>query len=213
MMELERVATFALTTLLVELTPGPNMGYLAAVSARYGRTAGLFVVAGVAAGLAIDLTAALTGISAVLIAQPFIYEIVRWAGVAVMVWLAVDALRSSAGWSGEDPAAEAPRQLFTRGVVTNMLNAKAILFMVTVLPTFLDPGRQDLAWQAVTVGVIYLAIATGVHVAIVLLSSLPIFVRLNRRNSVGAARAYAVSLLLVAAWLAYATASPTVRFG
>lgn len=213
MTELERFAPFALTTLLVELTPGPNMGYLAAVSARYGRTAGLWVVAGVAAGLTIDLIATLTGISAALIAQPLIYQAVRWAGVAVMVWLAIEALRSSAGGSGEAPAAEAPRQLLARGLVTNVLNAKAILFMVTVLPTFLDPGRQDLAWQAVIVGVLYLTIATGVHVAIVLLSSLPIFVRLNRRNSLGAARAYAVSLLLVAAWLAYATASPTVHFG
>ncbi len=213
MMEVEHVATFALTSLLVELTPGPNMGYLAAVSARYGRKAGLWVVAGVAAGLAIDLAAALTGISAVLMAQPLVYQIVRWAGVGFMVWLAVDALRSSARWSREVPAAEAPRQLFARGVVTNVLNAKAVLFMVTMLPTFLDPRREDLAWQAVTIGLIYLAVATGMHVVIVLFSSLSVLVRLTRRSSNGATRAYAVSLLLVAAWLASATAAPTVRPG
>jgi len=194
---------FLLTALLIELTPGPNMTYLALVSASDGRRAGFATVAGITLGLAaIGLIAAL-GVTELIQRSATLYELLRWAGVAFLLYLAWE------GWvSGTDVVAGSPSaagRYFTRGLVTNLLNPKAGLFYVSVLPTFVDPGLPP-AGQAMTLTMLYVAVATAVHSLIVVLAgALEPFLNDAKRELV-ARRALSLLLAAVAIWFAWSTA-------
>jgi threonine/homoserine/homoserine lactone efflux protein len=152
----------------VELTPGPNMAYLALVAATEGRRRGYAAVAGVALGLAILGMLAATGLAALIAASPVAYQALRWAGVAYLLWLAWE------GWQGAErpedaTAAGSPLMVwFRRGLITNLLNPKAAVFYVAVLPGFLTPAGG--MTEAVVLSMVYVAVATFVHAMIVTLA-------------------------------------------
>ncbi|MEX0859651.1 MAG: LysE family transporter, partial [Cucumibacter sp.] len=81
---------FFAACIAVELTPGPNMAYLALLGANRGRFAGFFAVAGVALGLLTIGLLAASGVSAVVESNRYVWEALRWAGVAYLLWLAYD---------------------------------------------------------------------------------------------------------------------------
>jgi threonine/homoserine/homoserine lactone efflux protein len=195
--------SFALTSLIIELTPGPNMTYIALVAAAQGRRAGLATVAGVALGLAIIGLLAAIGVAELVSASTTAYEILRWAGVAFLLYLAWD------GWrDGGDPAAagdESDGSLFLRGLFTNLLNPKAALFYLAVLPTFVDAGRPIVAQTVLLTGV-YVAIATAVHLAIVALAGTlrPLLTDPVRERF--ARRLLSILLAAVAIWFGWSTA-------
>lgn len=159
---------FLAAVLLIELTPGPNMGWLALVAAARGRGAGLAAVAGVAVGLAAWMLAATLGLSQVLMRAPVLYQGVRWAGVAFLLWLAWEAWRAPMDAEATADETASRRGLFMRGLVGNLLNPKAAALYVALLPNFVRP-EQGAPWlQALTLGAIHVAVATVVHGAIVL---------------------------------------------
>ena len=85
---------FLIAVLIIEVTPEPNLGYLAALSATRGRGAGLAATAGVALGLSTHAIAAAFGVGALIASHAWAYELLRWGGVAFFVWLAYE------GWAG-----------------------------------------------------------------------------------------------------------------
>ena len=122
---LPTLLAFIVTCTVVEITPGPNMAYLAALSLSRGWRAGLAAVAGVAIGLAVYGVAAALGVATVIENSRFLYEALRWGGVAYLLWLAWDAW-STADVTPEDvPDEQALVSAFRRGLVTNLLNPKA----------------------------------------------------------------------------------------
>jgi threonine/homoserine/homoserine lactone efflux protein len=203
----ELLAPFLLTVAITELTPGPNMGYLALVGTRWGRMSGLMSVAGVTLGLAIYLAAALAGVTRVIIDGPWIFQSLRWLGVGYLIWLAVDSWRGAAQPADEGGAGAAPSRgrLFWRGVLANILNPKAALFYAVLLPGFIDPRVGNPVAQMALLGAIHLAVATGVHMAIVLTASglRPRDELRRARTDRIAGRVMAVGLVAVAVWLAW----------
>jgi threonine/homoserine/homoserine lactone efflux protein len=194
---------FLMMAMLVELTPGPNMTYLALVSASDGRRAGLSTVAGIAIGLTIVGLVAALGVAQLIQASVVLYEALRWSGIAFLLYLAWE------GWcSGTDVVANPPVErgrYFTRGLVTNLLNPKAGLFYVSVLPTFIDPALPAVR-QAVILTAIYVAVATSMHLLIVLLAgSLEQFLNDPRREGL-ARRLLSLLLAAIAVWFAWTTA-------
>ena len=162
--------TFAFTCLLVELTPGPNMAYLAVLSASKGRRAGFAATLGVALGLLVVGLAAALGLTALIASSRTLYEALRWGGVLYLLWLAYE------GWRGEEETSPSnatvtvsDSKYFTRGLITNLLNPKAGVFYIAILPRFVDEARP-LAAQAVALSVVYVTVATLVHSTIVLLA-------------------------------------------
>ena len=199
---------FALTCTVIEITPGPNMAYLAALSLTRGWRTGLAAVAGVALGLSAYGVAAALGVAAIIENSAFLYEALRWGGVIYLLWLAWDA------WSTADdlPPEQAPANhherasAFSRGLITNLLNPKAAVFYVAVMPEFLDLGAGRIAAQTLTLSAVYVTIATLIHASIVLFASRlrsvivePTQVRLIRR-------VLALALVAIAVWLAWSTA-------
>ncbi len=197
---------FVLATLVLELTPGPNMAYLAALSLARGRTAGLIATAGVAAGLSVHAVAAAFGVGALIQAAPLLYEALRWLGVAYLVFLAWDGWRSA---NHQDELTEATTTeivpLFGRGFLSNLFNPKSVLFFVSVVPGFVVPGSSGASSMAV-LGLVYVVIATAVHAVIVLLAAQlrPYLVAGPYRSLTQ--QSLALALLAVAAWLAWKTA-------
>lgn len=158
---------FLAVALLVELTPGPNMGWLAALSARDGRKAGFAAVAGVTLGLAALALAAAFGLNAALSAEHRLIHVIDWAGVAVMAALTWDAVRAATASAAPGAAPAAARGAFFKGFATNVLNAKALAFFAAVPPRFLRAGAAAGAGLGLLLSG-YIMISVLVHAAIVL---------------------------------------------
>jgi threonine/homoserine/homoserine lactone efflux protein len=164
----ELLASFALTCLAIELTPGPNMSYLALLSAMKGRKAGFAAMIGTIMGLlALGLIAAL-GAAALIGESRIFYDVLRWVGVAYLLWLAYDCWRSELSSAPHDSIYH-PR-LFLRGFLVNLLNPKAALFYIAVLPSFTNPDEALLP-QTIALTLLSVAIAALAHGIIVILGA------------------------------------------
>ncbi|MGE0741797.1 MAG: LysE family translocator [Hyphomonadaceae bacterium] len=201
------IAPFLVAVALVELTPGPNMAYLAALSAAEGRVAGLKAVAGVTLGLTVYMLAAVLGVAELIAAAPIVYEALRWAGVGYLLYLAWEAWRGAEEASPGHTGSRLADGPFWRGLIANLLNPKAIVFYVTLLPGFIAPDHAPFWVQALMFGAGHVVISLVVHAGIVLgaahASSLviqPHRVRILRRG-------LAVVIGLIAVWLAWSTRS------
>ncbi len=198
---------FALTCAIIEITPGPNMAWLAALSLSRGWRTGLAAVAGIALGLSAYGIAAALGVAAIIENSTFLYEALRWGGVAYLLWLAWDA------WSTADetPPADAAGDIserasaFRRGLITNLLNPKAAIFYVAMLPDFIDVGAGRIPVQTLTLSAIYVSIATLIHAAIVLSASRlrALIVRPEQVRRIR--RVLALALAAIAIWFAFST--------
>lgn len=200
------VLYFILTVLLLELTPGPNMAYLATLTLDRGRRSGLLATAGVAAGLSVHAIVAAFGLGVLISQAPLIYDLLRWTGVAYLLYLAWETWQSNAKERPE-MAAAASSSPFWRGFFSNLFNPKSILFFISVVPGFIqyESSASSLLAQAARLGAIYIAIATTIHASIVLLASQlrPLLISGARQKSVR--RILSLALVLVAAWLAWST--------
>ncbi len=204
----DSLLTFALAALVIELTPGPNMGYLAVLSVSRGWQVGAAAVAGVALGHAAYGVAAALGIAALIDASHVLYETLRWAGVGYMLWLAWEAWSSEAETSPDVTYGGTrghARVAFERGLITNLLNPKAAIFFVTVVPTFVIEGRS-VAAQTLVLSGIFVAIATAVHFTIVMMASPLQHLSASAARRRPIRKVLALVLAAIAVWLAYSTA-------
>jgi threonine/homoserine/homoserine lactone efflux protein len=202
------ISTFLLAVLLLELTPGPNMAYLATLALSRGRAAGMIATAGVACGLAVRVVVAGLGVGALIQQYPLLYEALRWIGVGYLLFLAWEGWRSEKENSpSRVDVAVTAGPLFLRGFLSNVFNPKSILFFVSVLPAFVGVGSAalPLPTQMAVFGILYVGIATAVHAAIVVLAAQlrPWLVEGARQHK--ARRLLSVLLALVAIWLAWTT--------
>lgn len=201
--DLPTLLSFTLTSVIIELSPGPNMTYLALVSAGEGRRAGFATVAGIALGLATIGVVAALGVTELIQSSQLLYEGLRWAGALFLLFLAYE------GWRGPGEAVseggDADRRYFTRGLVTNLLNPKAAVFYVAVLPTFIVADGPVLS-QTLTLTAIYVAVATIIHALIVALAGTLEPLLNNPRIEQVARKILSALLAAVAVWFAFSTA-------
>ena len=159
---------FLAAGLALNLTPGPDMLYVAARSASEGRAAGVASAFGIAAGTLVHIALVAGGLAALLAAVPVAYAAVRLAGAAYLVYLGLRALLRPAGVT-ERVLAPAPRwAVFRQGVVTNVLNPKVALFFLAFLPQFVDPARGRPALQVLALGLLFNASGTAVNLLVAL---------------------------------------------
>ncbi|AMJ60233.1 LysE family translocator [Bosea sp. PAMC 26642] len=156
MADLATLAMFTAASIVLTITPGPDMLLIASRSLSQGRMAGLMTYAGIAAGSYLQAFAAAFGLSQLFIMVPAAYEILRWAGAAYLAWLAWTTLRSAAPlFSPTTGAARLPmRRIFVQGLLTNLLNPKMALFMLALLPQFLRPETGSIALQVIVLATI-----------------------------------------------------------
>jgi threonine/homoserine/homoserine lactone efflux protein len=194
---------FLAAALLIELTPGPNMAWLALLGASRGRLTALAAVAGVTLGLSVAGLAAALGVSALLGSTPWLFQGLRWAGSLYLLYLAWDAWRDSTA-PKETQFEEPLLRYFGQGLLSNMLNPKAYLVYAAVLPQFINPASPLLP-QLATLTALYVGVASAVHATIAMLSGS--FSRFFN-DPVWAkrlGRVFALLLAAVAVWFFYAT--------
>src|SRR5690606_19199829 len=161
---------FAGAALLMVLTPGPNMIYLISRSICQGRRAGVISLLGVVAGFLVHMFAAAVGLTALFLAVPLAYELLRWAGAAYLLYLAWQALRPGARspFEARELPADPPGRLFLMGFLTNALNPKIAVFYLSIFPQFVSPEHGSVFVQSVVLGVSQIVISFTVNLAIVL---------------------------------------------
>jgi threonine/homoserine/homoserine lactone efflux protein len=159
---------FALVSLGMVLTPGPNMIYLISRSISQGSVAGLISLGGVALGFIFYMLCAAFGITALVLAVPYAYDALRFAGAAYLLWLAWQAVRPG----GQSPfkvhklPADGPRKLFAMGFLTNLLNPKIAMLYLSLLPQFIDPTQGSVLAQSIALGATQIAISISVNALI-----------------------------------------------
>jgi threonine/homoserine/homoserine lactone efflux protein len=147
--------TFAPAALALNLTPGADMMFCLGQGLRGGPRAAMAANLGIGAGCLFHLFAAGLGLSALLVAAPGLFDAIRWAGVAYLVWLAVQALHHSPGAAAGAPIR--PRRAFRDAVAVNVLNPKVALFVLAFIPQFVDPGRGSVLGQFLILGAVLIA--------------------------------------------------------
>ncbi len=168
MPETTNFLAFALIALGMVLTPGPNMIYLISRSISQGPVAGLISLGGVALGFVFYMLAAAFGITALVFAVPYAYDVLRLAGAAYLLWLAWQAVRPGARSPFEVRALrrDGPKKLFLMGLFTNLLNPKAAMLYLSLLPQFIDPKAGNVLTQALALGFTQIGISITVNAMI-----------------------------------------------
>lgn len=205
MIALANLPAFLITCFLIEATPGPNMTYLALVSMKNGRKAGYAATAGVALGLLIIGMAASYGAAAIISEIPAVYQGLRAAGFLYLLWLAWDTWKTTTPYNSQNLQDTYSRFIyFRRGLITNILNPKAAIFYMAVLPGFADKSA-DLMAQSIILTLIYVAVATIVHTGVVTLSGHFQIDQNNRARKNSVRYGFTLALILTAMWFLWST--------
>jgi threonine/homoserine/homoserine lactone efflux protein len=169
----QELLLFALAALVLVLTPGPNMVYCVSRSLTQGPRAGLLSLAGVVAGFGVHLLATALGLSALLVAVPLAFDMLRIAGAAYLLWMAWQAVKpgGSAPFEARDLPHDGPRKLVLMGFLTSALNPKVAMFYVAFFPQFLHPERGQWLAQTFTLGALQISISALVNALLVLFAA------------------------------------------
>lgn len=181
------------------------MAYLAVLSITEGRKAGFSAVAGIALGLLSIGALAALGVAALISESALAYQTLRWCGVFYMLWLAWDGWGTEKETSPNKTNGRVHRvKFFWRGFVTNILNPKAAIFYIAILPSFVDSSSAVLA-QTVTLTAVYVCIATAIHFFIVALAGTARAFLNNPQRIRIARRILSIMLAGIALWFAVET--------
>lgn len=172
MPEISSLLTFALVALGLVLTPGPNMIYLISRSLCQGRRAGLVSLGGVALGFVFYMLCAAFGITALIFAVPYAYDVLRISGVVYLLYLAWQAVRPGGRsvFAVRDLPADSGRKLFLMGFITNLANPKIAIMYLSLLPQFISPGHGSILVQSLVLGFTQAIISVAVNALIVMMA-------------------------------------------
>jgi threonine/homoserine/homoserine lactone efflux protein len=171
MMPLELFLSYLVAALIVIAAPGPDSLNSLAIGLSRGRREGVAYALGVGVGCLTHTLWAMLGISAVVAASATWFNVIKWIGVAYLVWLGVQSLRASGGIAAPQDAGEtagrSSAQRFRQGLLTNALNPKVMLFFLAFLPQFVDPQRgAAVIWQLGLMGLTFTLITAMAYSAL-----------------------------------------------
>ncbi|MEW9547245.1 LysE family translocator [Nonomuraea sp. NPDC050783] len=208
MPDVSTLALFCVATLGLLVVPGPAVLYIVTRSVAQGRGAGLISVLGVHTGSLVHVAAAALGISALLAASATAFTVVKYVGVAYLLWLGVRKLmRRGGGEEAVELRVQSKRRLFWEGFVVNVLNPKTAIFFLAFLPQFVSPAAGPVGPQILLLGLLWIVLGmlsdgTYALLASALAGRVRGSVRARRRLDVGSGLVY----VGLAAWLTTAKA-------
>lgn len=155
------IAVFVLASVMLHITPGPDVMYILARSLGQGRSAGVVSALGLGVGYLVHTTAAALGLSALLMSSAAAFDTLRYMGAAYLVYLGLRSILNARGDVGLRVALPASRgTIFRQGTLTAVLNPKVALFFLAFLPQFVNPARGPVVWQFVFLGALFTVTAT-----------------------------------------------------
>lgn len=158
MIDANALWVFVTAGIALNIAPGPDVLYIVGRSVGQGRAAGLVSALGIAVGCLFHVAAAALGLSALMLALPLAFDLVRLAGAGYLLWLGAKLILSRGGSLAPARLTPVPlARIFRQGVLTNVLNPKVALFFLAFLPQFADASRGALAPQILALGLIFVA--------------------------------------------------------
>lgn len=190
-MTLENFTIFALATLLLNITPGNDMLYVATRSTNQGIKAGIVSALGIAAGCLVHIVAAVLGLSAILAQSAVAFNLIKYAGAAYLIYLGIKSLMSKTQNFAikADKKSISLTKIFKQGAFTNVLNPKVALFFLAFLPQFINPHSPNFAWQVFFLGIYFNISGTIVNILVAVifgklgnwLSNSPLYLKIQEK--------------------------------
>ena len=131
---------FLLTTLVIVATPGTGVLYTLSAGLSRGTQASVIAAAGCTLGIVPHMAAAITGLAALLHASGVAFEVLKYLGVAYLLFMAVTTLRDRQTLTADETAPRPPSRVIASGVLINLLNPKLTIFFFAFLPQFVSHG-------------------------------------------------------------------------
>ncbi|MET9521296.1 LysE family translocator [Streptomyces coeruleorubidus] len=149
---------FLLTTLVVVATPGTGVVYTLAAALSRGRRASIVAAVGCTLGIVPHLLATVTGVAALLHASATAFQVLKYAGVAYLLYMAWATVRDKEALVVEEERAApvSARRVIVRGVLINILNPKLTIFFFAFLPQFVSPGEPHAVVHMVGLGGVFM---------------------------------------------------------
>ncbi|HTS45170.1 MAG TPA: LysE family translocator [Puia sp.] len=170
-MDIHNFLLFAFASLMLNITPGNDMMYVASRSTGQGTRAGIISALGIMAGCLVHITAAVAGLSAVLVRSATAFDVIKYIGAAYLIYLGVKSLLKKATplklQDKMEPVSYG--KIFWQGVITNVLNPKVALFFLAFLPPFINIKAAHPQWQILFLGVWFDCSGTVVNILVAIL--------------------------------------------
>lgn len=168
--DLAIIAQFALATLIIAITPGPDMTLFVGRTLSQGRAAGLACMAGAMTGILIHTLLVALGLSALILASPQAFMALKTAGATYLIWLAFRAIRQGSAFSpvGDGGSRRTLAGNWAMGLAINLLNPKIALFFMTFLPQFISADDPHASQKLLFLGLLFIPVSLPVTVPMVL---------------------------------------------
>jgi threonine/homoserine/homoserine lactone efflux protein len=145
---------FLASVFILLVTPGPDVAFIVATGVTEGRRPALWASVGIALAMFAHSVFAAAGIAAIVATSNLAYDLIRLGGAAYLIYLAYKSFRSKPFVASAQNTARSPSENFRRGLLTNLLNPKAILFSGVFLPQFVSPAYGPIFQQTVALGAV-----------------------------------------------------------
>ena len=170
MIPIEDLTLFAIAALIMVCSPGPNMIYLISRSLSQGKQAGIVSLFGIMCGFLFHILMVSFGLTAVFFTIPYAFVVVKFMGVAYLLYLAYKSVTSESKLFNADQSLKQDNwwKLFNIGLLTNVLNPKMAIFYLSFFPQFMKPEYGSLFGQGVQLGLIQMIISFSINFLIVI---------------------------------------------
>jgi len=214
MPDLSQLALYFAAALVLAVTPGPGIFYVAARTLAGGRAEGVASSLGTGLGGMVHVLAGSLGVSAIVLASAELFTALKLIGAAYLIWVGLRTFQSARQSARQDapaglsdgPAVRrvGPGRAFREGVLIEALNPKTAAFFLAFVPQFVDPARGQVAWQFVVLGFVSVALNTLADIVVAFAASRiregaaarPALIRRLREISGGAMVALGIGLAL-----------------
>ncbi|MCR9136814.1 MAG: LysE family translocator [Alphaproteobacteria bacterium] len=170
--DLPVLMAFAAASIILAVTPGPDMTLFVGRALSEGRLSAIACVAGTSTGIAIHTVLVAIGVSALVVASPTGFLVLKISGAAYLLWLAVQAVISGSAFRPKKEHKE-PRSLvasWSQGLAVNLLNPKVVIFFMTFLPQFVSANDAHITGKLVFLGLLMNALFIPIGVGMVLIA-------------------------------------------
>lgn len=175
---------FVITCAVAVMSPGPDTLLVLGNTFGGGRKRGFITALGVCSGFLVHITAAVLGLTAIVLTSAALFTLVKLGGAAYLIYLGIRAWRSDGTLSLSAETQATQLGFFTQGFLGNVLNPKVILFFMALIPQFVDAGAENVPLQVVVFGAIDIGLSFVWYMSIIMAANRIRLALLNRAGVV-----------------------------
>lgn len=182
-----------LATIMLNLTPGADMLYVATRSTSQGIKAGVVSALGISAGTIVHIAGAIAGLSALIAQSAMAFEIIKYLGAAYLIFLGIKSIVKKEFTANKLKSVDKKSlsKIFKQGIITNVLNPKVALFFLAFIPQFINPASHNFSMQILFLGILFNISGTIVNIIVAFvfgyagnkLSRFPLFWKIQEKIS------------------------------